>query len=189
MTSSCSTPSLIVALPQLQDPNFLKSVVLMVESNEKGSMGYIINRPASYSVRDVLPDGEPDIPPNIPAWFGGPVGMDRGVVIHNRPDEQASNKLGLIRVSSSPIAMESLVECHQEAEKQAAIYSSRFVVGYAGWGPRQLEREMKAGAWIQVDAGFDLIFNTPWQDMWDQAMKRIGVNPMNIAPTVQPFLN
>ncbi|SME96638.1 YqgE/AlgH family protein [Pseudobacteriovorax antillogorgiicola] len=188
MSQSLSSPSLLIALPQLQDPNFVKSVVLLVENNDDGAMGFIINRPSPFSVRDVLQDVSLTIPGDIPSWYGGPVGTEQGVVIHNRPDEHASSKIGFVRISSSERAMKGLIESHRETH-ELELYSYRFVIGYAGWGQRQLENEMKAGAWIQIDTSFDLIFNTPWQKMWDESMRRIGVNPMDIAPTVQPYLN
>ena len=186
MSLLLETPSLLVALPQLQDPNFAKSVVLIVEHTDEGSMGFIINRPSPFSVRDVLQEAKREIPSDIPTWFGGPVGTEQGVVIHNQPDEEASARFGLIRISSSDSAMNGLLE---PKEKHLEHYPYRFVIGYAGWGKGQLSQELKAGAWIQMEASFELLFNTPWPDMWEAAMGKIGVNPMDIAPTVQPYIN
>ncbi len=69
------------------------------------------------------------------------------------------------------------------------LYPFRFLVGYSGWGRGQLEQEIKSGAWIQVPATPKLIFDTPWQTLWQECMNHVGVNPRAFAPSYQPFLH
>ena len=189
------TPSLLVALPQLQDPNFHKAVILLVEHNNEGGMGFIINRPSQIPLCELVSVDEIDIPYHIPAWVGGPVGADNGLVLHNEllADEMGTSLTPDISLSSSDSALKNLVSCIQHHRRGknhfGALYPYRFLVGYAGWGPRQLDEELKMGAWIQVSLDSRILFDTPWQGIWDAALEGIGVDPMNIAPSVQPYLN
>lgn len=194
-----TAPTLLVALPQLQDENFERAVLLMVEHNREGAMGFIINRPSEMPVRELILAQEVDIPPHVPAWIGGPVGRDNGLVLHNQEESDAPlGHPGHFAVSSSNLALQGLAE-HAQTYEQAttaaktfeadALYPYRFLVGYAGWDAGQLEEELRSGAWLQLPFDEDIVFNTPWHKMWDQVLAKAGLNPMLLAPTVQPFLN
>lgn len=193
-------PFVLVALPQLQDPNFQKSVVLVVEHNEDGAMGFIVNRPSTMPVREIMVNQDIDIPSSVPAWIGGPVGADNGLVLHNQIESAANAVFSdQFTVSSSAEALRGLVtmaddyESHQgdpaRPPRPAVLYPYRFLIGYSGWGASQLEDEIRLGTWIQLPFSNHLVFNTPWHEMWNSAMAMIGINPMELAPTMQPYLN
>ena len=195
MNQLLATPSFLVALPQLQDPNFYKSVVLLIEHNKEGAMGFIINRPSQMPLRELVSVDDLEIPYSIPAWVGGPVSADNGLVLHNQDLDDSGTTLSQdISLSSSDLALKNLVSVANQKmqptlNQPGPMYPYRFVVGYAGWGPGQLDEEIKLGAWIQVPMDSKILFDTPWQGIWDAALEGIGVNPMDIAPAAQPFLN
>jgi len=188
------TPSLLVALPQLQDPNFFRSIVLLLESSQHGSLGFIVNRPSSYTVRDLLADSILTIPDDIPSWYGGPVELDRGLVLHNQSvDQRATHFAHQVRLSSSVDAVKGLVQhsenmLDQDGER-LLLYAYRFLIGYAGWGPGQLIEEVLAGSWIQMPFTEKIVFDTPWAEMWSEAMRTIGVDPCELVPSTNPYLN
>jgi len=201
MDPEIKLPSLLVAMPSLTDPNFEKSVLLLAEHNNKGAMGFVINRPSTYSLRDLVEIENIDIPHAIPAWYGGPVGTNSGLILHNQSDFSGDVELADgITFSSSPLALRSMVECtkeclaelnkpRNEASACANPLSFRFIVGYAGWAPGQLEEELRLGAWIQIPASHTLLFEVSWKEMWNTAVNSIGVDPISLAPSAQPYLN
>ena len=204
MDTLLKAPIVIVALPQLQDPNFRRAVILIIEHNTSGAMGFIINRPSQMPVRELILLKDLDIPNSIPAWFGGPVGTDNGLVLRNHNGREdvsdcAETKTfkGHISVSSSISCLKEMIKISTPQEREASenklvascLYPYRFLVGYAGWGPRQLEDEFKLGAWLQLPADNQLLFNTPWQRMWEAAIESIGVDPASLVPTQSSYLN
>lgn len=194
-------PFLLVAMPQLQDPNFQKAVVLVVEHSEEGALGFIINRPSTMAVNDLIVSSPLTIPKNIPAWIGGPVGTDNGIVLHNVfEDADGTVYNDKFVVSSSDGALKGLVDHAQDFAEKAenfavktfdvdCLYPFRFLIGYAGWASHQLADEIRHGSWLQLPYEDELVFNTPWIKVWDTCMRVAGVNPMNIAPALQPYLN
>jgi putative transcriptional regulator len=190
---SVDSPTLLIALPQLNDPNFVRSVVLLLEASDEGAMGLMINKPASHKVSELLVEMDLDIPPDVPSWYGGPVDAQRGLVLHNlSSDVTAANFGSQARVSSSRFAMERLAaNARQDSSVQSpdVLYPFRFIIGYAGWGPGQLTEEMLAGSWIQVPFSAKLVFDTPWSKMWDEAMRSIGVEPYELVPSANPYLH
>lgn len=195
MLHQLKTPSLLVALPRLMDPHFHKSVILLVQHDKDGAMGYVINKPMPLSLRDAAFQKRYQIPPHVPVWLGGPLGAHEGVVIHNQGDDPKATVLaGDVRVSSSEEAIDGFIK-HIEAEPAASrrrgllLHPYRFVIGYASWGPKQLENEMKLGVWIQQPLDEKLLFATPWQEIWVSAIDELGVDLLHIAPAVQNYLS
>ncbi len=182
-------PSLLIALPQLQDPNFVKTVVLLLEYDDQGAIGFVINKMSSFSLNEIASE---DIvfPVEIPAWIGGPVGAERGIFVHNYEAIESDGCYHHdIKITSSIDSMKRLIEFSSHQANHSDIYPYRFLVGYAGWGKNQLDNEIKSGAWIQTEFDAELVFNTPWKHMWSQAIHSLGCNPINIAPTQQAYLN
>ena len=209
MDRRLNLPWLLVATPQLMDTNFRRAVVLIVEHNDKGSMGFVINRPIQASLADLVSVPNVDIPTNVPAWYGGPVERGTGIILHNQPkpiDDSATTSARFqgLALSSSEQTLIDLVDYSvkrsHELERRAqaadegpqpdeALYPYRFLVGYSGWGEGQLTDELKQGAWIQVPATQELLFNTSWKTLWDAALGQVGVNPKTLAPSVHQYLN
>lgn len=173
-------PGLLIAMPQLADPNFQRSVVLMIEHQTHGSFGLIVNRPSESRVLDLL---EPlDIVwrgrTSDVAWWGGPVQPETGWILHEPVPDIAGDSTREIapgvHLSSAPDALRFL-------SKQPPT-RIRLVLGYSGWGPEQLEGELSEGAWVNSDVTADLVFETDPERLWEVAVRRLGVEPQALVP-------
>ncbi len=173
-------PGLLIAMPQLADPNFHRSVVLMIEHQSEGSFGLIVNRPSKNRLSELLAPlairwrGNPE----AVAWWGGPVQPESGWILHEPVtglvNETTSEVAPGLLLSSAPSVLRSLSE-HPPGRV-------RLVLGYAGWGPEQLEGELREGAWVNSDVTADLVFNTPSDELWEAAVRRIGIEPQSLVP-------
>lgn len=166
-------------MPQLRDPNFVRSVVLMLEHGSAGSFGLVLNRPTDTRVADVLEVlnlpwmGDPE----ATVWSGGPVTPQSGWVLHAPcAGEGAPGLEGVpgIQLSTTPDQLKALA-----LRPPARL---RFLMGYAGWGPGQLEGELAAGAWVLAEGDADLVFETPPDRLWEAALHSLGVEPASLAP-------
>lgn len=179
-------PGLLVAAPHLKDPNFINTVVLMLEhENDEGSLGLIINRTANVDLATVLSEMKLDVPQPLnisehpPLLCGGPVSPERGWIVHTADwtGDDTKKITGEICVTSSLDILEAIA-----AAKGPKKY--RFCLGYAGWGPEQLVDEIKAGAWINAPLSMDLVFDVAIQDCWRVVLQRLGIDPNQLVPIV-----
>jgi len=199
-------PSLLVATLEIQETSFRRSVVLVAEHTSAGAIGFVVNRPSPQSLRQIFTDKDSlNIPAPLPAWYGGPVESNEGVILHNRDpktgDTRICEGISLSSVESSLSTLvaeetrrlEALEALRAKSPAHSAssalpvpgfdcLYPYRYLTGYAGWGPGQLDREIQAGAWIELPMDRGLIFNTPWHQVWDRALAGLGINPSTIAP-------
>jgi putative transcriptional regulator len=175
----------LCAVPQLVDPNFVRSVVLMIEHNEDGAFGLVINNCLPTRVADVTESlglewyGEEDEKVRL----GGPVEPVRGFVLHDQPgwDPLADEVCDGLLITAS-------LDAITPEEGIGAGGHFLFTLGYAGWGEGQLEREMTSGSWVAVpisEAGFGVtprwIFETAPEAMWQEALASIGVDPARLV--------
>ena len=173
-------PGLLIAMPQLADPNFQRSVVLMIEHQTEGSFGLILNRPSESKVLDLL---EPlDIlwrgdPCDVALW-GGPVQPETGWILHEPVPNVAGDSTREVApgvcLSSAPDALRFL--------SKSPPMRIRLVLGYSGWGPEQLEGELTEGAWVNSDVTADLIFETGPDELWEASVRHIGIEPQALVP-------
>jgi putative transcriptional regulator len=155
----------LVASPHLADPNFYKSVVLMINHDAKGALGLILNRPTENTVREVwkmVTENEVDCP--APIFLGGPVAGPL-VALHRLKSAAESEILPGLYFAAHKDKLQKIIT--QTAKP------FRFFTGYAGWAGGQLDGELKVGGWLTLKAKKDLIF---WQhdDLWDQVVRTIG---------------
>src|SRR5262245_19290930 len=140
--TSALAPSLLVAMPQLLDPNFTRSVVLLCEHNDQGAMGLVVNRPtatrASQIVRLDPPAAEES---SLTVWVGGPVEPERGFLLLLGEQSEGAKICPGLYLSASVDRLRSLMESPEAPSR------GRLLVGYAGWGPGQLDRELAASFW------------------------------------------
>ncbi len=171
-----TAPGLLIAMPDLSDPNFHKSVVLMLEHSAEGALGLVINRPTPIRIETVFDAlelewrGEPD----VVVWTGGPVMREVGWILHG-PSEDTNLE------NKTQIVPDLFLSTTSERMRQIALKppeQMRFILGAAGWGPGQLENELGEGAWMTAEPQRQLIFDTPCEEMWDAAFKSIGIDPM-----------
>jgi putative transcriptional regulator len=183
-------PGLLVAMPQLLDPNFHRAVVLMVEHNEEGSFGLIINRPSSMSVSALL--GALDMnwggDNGAVVWTGGPVMPTSGWVLHE-PTARVGPGAPTLQSgleNDGTVSFAPGIDLSTSPDKLRVIANAppertRFLLGYAGWGPGQLASEMARGSWLHADPDPDLIFETPSDFLWETALRSLGVSPETLV--------
>jgi putative transcriptional regulator len=174
--TSSLAPSLLVAMPQLQDPNFAKSVVLLCEHREEGAMGLVINRCTETLASAIVQlDPPPAEDTGIPVWIGGPVDPARGWLLLREDLGDGIEVSPGLYLSASRDLLRRVMHSRELADR------CRFLVGYAGWGPRQLDSELAASAWLTVPIDKPLMFDTPSDEMWEVAIRRLGVEPHALA--------
>jgi putative transcriptional regulator len=178
--SSNLAPGLLLAMPQLADPNFSRAVVLMIEHGEAGSFGLVINHPSPIRAAELLDSLEMSWRGEDSAvvWAGGPVSPSTGWVLHEPVGIAQAGIGGTIAITSS-------ISLSTSPERLRAIASQpprhiRLLLGYSGWGPGQLATEMARGAWLHTSADPTLVFGTPADEMWDTAMRSLGIDPRDL---------
>ena len=157
---------LLVAEPFMKDPNFKRTVTLMCEHNEEGSLGLILTRPSIFRVNEMLSDF-PAFQGDV--YYGGPVGMDRLNFIHSYGDliEGAFPIKGNLYWNGNYEQLKELVR-----EKKIMPHNIRFFVGYAGWGAGQLQEEMQDDSWI-ICRDYPEIFKMS-EYMWQEVLEKMG---------------
>jgi putative transcriptional regulator len=173
-------PGFLIAVPQMDDANFSRSVVLMVEHGPDGAMGIVFNRPSEVTLADVGRSHGVEVNPGAgTAFLGGPVQRDRGFILHRRPEVPDSVLVSEgIWLSVSTDSLRPLLEGDPTAY--------RLCLGYAGWGPGQLEREVMVGGWLTGKATPLRVFETPAEKVWDLAIRDLGVDPAFLVPSGGP---
>ncbi len=165
------TGRLLVASPALGDPHFSRTIVLLVDHDESGALGVVLNRPSTTDVSEILPDWHLYATPPQVVFQGGPVGRDSALALAARAGGggEADEPLGFRHVHSGI----GLVDLDTPAELIAGdISSMRVFAGYAGWGSDQLEAEIDEGSWFVVDAEpGDLSSGDP-ERLWEQVLRR-----------------
>ncbi|MGB0589937.1 MAG: YqgE/AlgH family protein [Myxococcota bacterium] len=175
--SDAIAPGLLVSMPDLQDPNFLRSVILMCAHSDEGAFGLKINHPLTLTTADVC--AEIEIPwlgdDSTTVFSGGPVEPSRGWLLHG--DEA-------MYPGSQHVAPGVAMSCSQEALQaygQSPDGAFHLVLGYAGWGPGQLEQEMDQGSWMRAPFSRNLLFDTAADAMWSSALRSIGIDPLHLV--------
>ena len=173
-------PGILLAMPQLLDPNFRRTVVLITGHGADGTMGFVVNRRISATVEEVL-EGL-DIPwkgaSGFPVWQGGPVMPQTGWVLFEAPAGSRFDDAG--EVLSGLFMTASLDALRRLAAEPPARF--RLLLGYSGWGSQQIERELAEGSWFYIPATMGLVFGTPPEEMWERAFRGLGVDPASIVP-------
>jgi putative transcriptional regulator len=173
---------MLVAMPSLADPNFNQTVILLCAHGEDGAMGLILNRALDKpSFAGLLKQLE--IEPNPPAreirlCAGGPVENVRGFVLHTR-DWMADSTLEVdcdLGLTTSLDVLKAIAG--GEGPRQGLL-----ALGYAGWGPGQLEAEISQNAWLSVPADEALIFDPDNKTRWRRAMGKLHIDPLSLSPT------
>ncbi|PSQ69423.1 MAG: hypothetical protein BRD31_05650 [Bacteroidetes bacterium QH_2_64_26] len=159
----------LISAPMMQDPNFRRSVVLLCEHNDQeGTFGLILNRELDVQLGDVL---DAYVTYDPPLYMGGPVQRETLHYLHMRPDDIPGG-VGL----GDDITWGGNFEVVQELAKggDAAPDNLRFFLGYAGWGPGQLDAELGEEAWIPAPGAADLVFDTNPNQLWRTILRRMG---------------
>ena len=174
-------PALLLSMPQLLDPNFARSVVLLCKHSEKdGAFGLVLNRPL-VTTGTVMVHLDPPVTTDreLDLWIGGPVEPQRSwILVGGGPEHREISGAAQISegiyLSTSPNLLRRLLE--PDPPKNA-----RLVIGYSGWAPGQLENELAESAWLLSDVDADLVFHTPADQMWERAIRRLGADPASLT--------
>jgi len=168
---------LLIAMPSLADPNFWQSVVLLgVHSDEEGAFGLVVNRLLDLDLREILTDlGEDTVTGDLPGVLaGGPVQPSHGFVLFERDEEEVGeddiNISGTIAVSGSTETLARLV--HGTGMGRFCL-----LLGYSGWYPGQLEREIEENSWVVAPLDTSILFEVPPEERWTAALRSIGIDP------------
>ncbi len=175
------TGQLLLAMPDMGDPRFAFSVILMCNHSGDGAMGLIINKPApGMKFQDLLKQMK--IAPlktgrNVPVHFGGPVEPGRGFVLHSGeyvPDENT------LRVGED-YGMTVTTDVLEELARGDGPEKTILCMGYAGWGPMQLESELQSNGWLTCEATPELVFGTDPEVQWQAALQSMGIDPLMLS--------
>jgi putative transcriptional regulator len=164
----------LIAMPSLHDPNFFRSVTLLCEHNEEGAMGIVINHPTEVTTSELLKHLEIQVGSDFierPVLAGGPVQTDRGFVIH-RGRGQWQSSLAV----SDDIAITTSLDILKALPNDQQLKDALIALGYAGWGPGQLEAEIAENAWLSVPASADILFETKVSERWHKAARLLGID-------------
>jgi len=178
-----STPIFLLAMPQVQDPFFQKSVVLLLAHNEEGSFGFIVNRPTGVALSEILSGMEIDWlgDPTAQAFLGGPVQPETGTVLFGHAAERAAAQeqevLPGIRISQHLADLQALAGQPPEW--------FRLFLGYAGWGSGQLVSEILRNDWLTAPVARELVFAGDPDSVWEQALRSAGVDPASLPAWTQ----
>ena len=178
---------LLIAMPAMGDPRFERSVVYLCAHNDEGAMGIIINKPVpELRFGDLLeqlgiPKPEKGTR-DIRVHFGGPVEGGRGFVLHSSDYESEG---GTMRIDDE-VSMTATLDILRQIAAGDGPRSSMLALGYAGWGPGQLESEIGQNAWLTGPARSEILFGRANEHKWGAALKAIGVDPQMLSSSSGP---
>jgi putative transcriptional regulator len=175
---------LLIADPFLKDPNFLRTVVFLCEHKEEGSFGFVINRPFTNTIDELIPELQEH---KLPVFYGGPVQQDTIHFLHQYPDDIPGGQEILKGVYWGG-DFDKMVELLRSNSLDPARI--RFYIGYSGWGTGQLNDELKEKSWLTVKATRKLVFHGKFEEIWKEALKLLGGDyEMMINFPIDPQLN
>jgi putative transcriptional regulator len=175
MSDTSLTNHLLIAMPTLADPNFSQTITVICEHTDQGALGIVVNKPLPMRLSDVLM--QMNIEPGSehiaakPVLRGGPVNTDRGFVLH-RPGgkwDHSHRVSDTVQVTTSRDVLAAMAR--GEGPEDAFI-----ALGYAGWEPGQLEREIKDNSWLSMPIDARVVFELPYEDRWSAAWRFLGID-------------
>lgn len=182
----CLDGQFLIAMPSMKDTNFARSVIYICAHTSAGAMGFMINRPQPVTFADVLLHLNlidqtdaimlPDKTRNFPIQSGGPVESGRGFVLHSE-DYHSDSSIPV----SEDILLTATLDIVRAISDGRGPAKATMLLGYAGWGPGQLEREIANNDWLNCAASDDLIFDTRLSDKYDRALALLGVSAATLS--------
>src|SRR5688572_10936812 len=183
---SSLAPGFLVAAPILRDPNFAGTVVLMVEHSEQGALGFVVNRIATAGLRKVLGQlgiGDTPVQHEVPVMVGGPVSPQTGWIVFEAPTAPGAGERDDVLMVTESLGVSASKQFLIDAVKGERAIRAMLVQGYAGWGPGQLEAELRQGVWIPVDLDARVLFDTAADKRWSAALAVLGIHPAALPRT------
>ena len=173
--STSLTGHLLIAMPAMLDPNFHRTVSYICEHSDQGALGLVINRPLDMDFGEVMEQlalnpSSPGIA-ELPILQGGPVELQRGFVIH----EESQDWDATVEINDS-IFVTTSQDILGAMAAGSGPAKSQLVLGYAGWGPGQLEQEISENAWLSVPAAPRIIFDVPFDQRYTESVALLGID-------------
>ena len=174
MQTTNFTSHFLIAMPGMADPNFSRTLTFICEHNERGALGLVVNRPTEVTLGTLFRQVQIELADEPlaaqPVFFGGPVQLEHGFVLHRPVGSWRSTlPVGEIGLTTSRDILEAMARGEGPAERLVAL-------GYAGWAAGQLEDEILKNGWLTVKADLGVIFGIPPEARWDAALGALGVN-------------
>ena len=175
------TGQLLVAMPGMGDPRFDRSVIYMTAHSDKGGMGLIVNKAAPdlklADVLDHLVEGDTDNQSSLGVHIGGPVETGRGFVLHS--DEYVS-AIETLKIAPG-FALTATLDVLEDIAAGKGPVQALMMLGYAGWGPGQLEDEIARNGWLTCAAAPELVYDLTDSKKWSAALDSIGIDPLGLS--------
>jgi putative transcriptional regulator len=174
------TNHFLIAMPNMADPYFSKTLTYVCEHNDKGALGVVVNRPIDMTMEALFKQvGIALASPEqraLPVYFGGPVQMERGFVLHQPVGSWQSTLSveGRVGLTTSKDVLQSMAA-------GAGPRNVLVALGYAGWAAGQLEHELGLNGWLTVEASLELVFDLPAEDRLTAAMQLLGVDYASLS--------
>lgn len=175
MSSINLTNHFLIAMPNMVDPFFARTLTYLCEHNDQGALGLVVNRPIDLTLQALferlsLGLKQPDLA-GAPVYYGGPVQTDRGFVLHAPPGDWQST----LRVREK-IALTTSKDILEAVGRGEGPRRMMVTLGYAGWSAGQLEHEISQNAWLTVEASDGIIFDLPAEERLPAAMELLGLD-------------
>lgn len=174
--------SFLIAMPNLQESIFTHSLILLAENTADGALGFIVNQDSGAKLAQALKllDLESLGEVELPLLIGGPVQTDFFWLIH----EPSFIGQGTMRLHRDLYLSPASDVLSEPVGSRPVVYQAG--IGYSGWGPGQLEREIEEGSWWQADLKLDLLFETPLSERWEQAFESLGAHVEHLVDPSDP---
>jgi putative transcriptional regulator len=177
------TGKLLVAMPGMGDPRFAHAVIYMAEHSDKGAMGLMVNKTArGVSLSDVMEHLAQDADAHatdLQVRIGGPVETERGFVLHTEDYQSAMQTMAI----ADGVSLTATLDILEDIAAGKGPKKAMLMLGYAGWGPGQLEGEIVQNGWLTCDANARLLFDLPDKGKWAAALQSIGIDPLGLSAT------
>lgn len=174
------TGQLLIAMPGMSDPRFQKTVIYMCAHNEEGAMGLVVNKLfGTITFNDLLDQLELGVSPtsgDTPVYYGGPVESGRGFVLHST-DYVRDGTL----VVDDDVALTATLDILKAMADDRGPSNAILLLGYAGWGPGQLDAEIQANGWLNVPCDDTLLFDHDLDSKWERSIGKLGVDPSMLS--------
>jgi putative transcriptional regulator len=172
----------LMAMPGLLDPNFQQTVTVICEHNQEGALGLVVNRPHSFiTCEEVFKELNIDHAPSaasVPVHIGGPVHSGEIFVLHGPPFSWEA-----CLMINATLAMSNSIDIIEAVAKNRGPHAFVMCLGCAGWGPGQLEAELRDNAWLTIPARDDIIFGGKAEKRWEQSVRLMGIDPSLLSST------
>lgn len=171
----------LIAMPEMSDPFFSRSVICICEHTPEGSLGLVVNHPHSViKINQIFEEFDLKYtdPEDSPLLIGGPVQLDEVFILHGSPF------IGQNMLKITPeIALSNNLDTLKALESNVNSAPYLVTLGCSGWGPGQLEQELMENAWLTTPACHNVIFNTEVEQRWDEAIRSAGIDPVLLNST------